>query len=242
MANLLITVSFDNLVFLAWAAILAMSSKYILAIGKKHLFNPAAIAVTLTALGFGASASWWVGDVYLALPVALGSFLIIRKIRRQEMIFSFLLTVILMSLGYSLIQGNNLLATLNLLFFHSSLLFFTGFMFTEPLTSPTTKNLQFIFGTLVGLLFVPQFHLGSLYFTPEQALVIGNLFAYLSGPKRKLVLNLKEKIRLTPDTYDFVFTPSQPFRFTPGQYLEWTFIHPHPDDRGQRRYFTLDFT
>src|SRR5512146_3076957 len=31
--------------FLGWAAILAMSSKYLLALNNKHLFNPAAIAV-----------------------------------------------------------------------------------------------------------------------------------------------------------------------------------------------------
>src|SRR5689334_11829000 len=36
--------------FLAWAAVWAMASKYILAIHKKHLFNPVAFAVALTAL------------------------------------------------------------------------------------------------------------------------------------------------------------------------------------------------
>src|SRR3954451_1479380 len=35
--------------FLGWAAILAMSSKYVLALYKKHFFNPAAIAVVITS-------------------------------------------------------------------------------------------------------------------------------------------------------------------------------------------------
>jgi Na+-transporting NADH:ubiquinone oxidoreductase subunit NqrB len=47
--------------FLGWAAILAMSSKYILALNKKHIFNPAAIAVVIPAFVLGQSASWWIG-------------------------------------------------------------------------------------------------------------------------------------------------------------------------------------
>jgi len=216
---------------LFWAALLATASKYILAIGNKHLFNPAAIAVTLTAIGFGASASWWVGNSYMALPVAIGSYLIIRKIKRQDLVYSFLFTVVLLSLGFG--------TPITTLLLHSSLLFFAGLMLTEPLTSPTTKNLQFVFGAIVGFLFVPQVHFGSLYFTPEQALIIGNLFAYATGPKQKLILTLKEKIQLSPDTYDFVFSTNKKIKYIPGQYLEWTLQHPHPDDRGNRRYLTI---
>lgn len=231
--------SFNDLPFLFWAALLATASKYILCLGHKHLFNPAAIAVVLTAVGFGASASWWIGNPYLALPVAVSSLLIIRKIHRQDLILSFLFTVIILSLGFGMIKGSNPLTILNILFLHSSLLFFTGFMLTEPLTSPTTNDLQFIFGTIVGFLFVPQVHFGSLYFSPEQALIIGNIFAYFSGSKHKLILTLKEKIRLTPDIYDFVFSANQKLNYLPGQYLEWTLDHPKPDQRGNRRYLTI---
>jgi glycine betaine catabolism B len=231
--------TFSDIIFLFWAALLATASKYILAIGNKHLFNPVAVAVVLTAAGFGASASWWIGNSYLALPVAIGSYLIIKKIRRQNLVYSFLFTVIFLSLGFNIINHQNIFSTLSVLFLHSSLLFFTGVMLTEPLTSPATDNLQFIFGTLVGFLFVPQVHFGSVYFTPEQALIFGNLFAYITGPKQKLILYLKEKIQLTPDTYDFVFSPDKKLNFTPGQYFEWTLPHPHPDDRGNRRYLTI---
>ena len=34
----------STVIFLAWAAVLAMASKYIFAINKKHIFNPAAFA------------------------------------------------------------------------------------------------------------------------------------------------------------------------------------------------------
>ena len=231
--------SFSDLPFLFWAALLATASKYILSFGHKHLFNPAAIAVVLTATGFGNSASWWIGNPYLALPVAVSSYLIVRKIRRQDLVLCFLFTVIILSLGFGMIKGSNPLTILNIIFLHSSLLFFAGFMLTEPLTSPTTNDLQFIFGTIVGFLFVPQVHIGSFYFSPEQALIIGNIFSYLSGSKHKLILTLKEKNRLTPDIYEFIFSANQKLNYLPGQYLEWTLDHPQPDQRGNRRYLTL---
>jgi ferredoxin-NADP reductase len=37
----------------------------------------------------------------------------------------------------------------------------------------------------------------------------------------------------------FYFRPEQPVRYTAGQYTELTLPHPHPDQRGRRRWFTL---
>ena len=62
---LIITPALSNdvtiVTFLVWAAVLAMASKYVFAIDKKHIFNPAAFAVAVTALAFGQTASWWIG-------------------------------------------------------------------------------------------------------------------------------------------------------------------------------------
>jgi ferredoxin-NADP reductase len=87
--------------------------------------------------------------------------------------------------------------------------------------------------------FAPQLHIGHLYSTPEIALVIGNIFSYIVSPKEKLMLKLKEILPIGQNQYDYVFTPDKKFSFTPGQYMEWTLGHAHPDDRGNRRYFTL---
>jgi ferredoxin-NADP reductase len=37
----------------------------------------------------------------------------------------------------------------------------------------------------------------------------------------------------------FFFQPERPVHFTAGQYAEWTLKHPHPDDRGSSRWFTI---
>ncbi len=61
---------YGDLWFLFWAAVLAMGSKYIVAIWGKHLFNPAAFAVALTYFTINQSASWWVGTGQM-LPFVL---------------------------------------------------------------------------------------------------------------------------------------------------------------------------
>jgi ferredoxin-NADP reductase len=112
-------------------------------------------------------------------------------------------------------------------------------MLTEPLTSPPTKTLRILYGVLTGFLFAPFVHIGSIYFTPELALVFGNIFVYFVSPKEKLILKLKELKEVGKDTFDFIFAPDRKFSFVPGQYMEWTLGHKNTDNRGNRRYFTL---
>ncbi len=219
-----------GIVFLGLAAFLSMASKYILAVRKKHFFNPAAVAVVLTSYGIGQSASWWVGNFWMLPFVTVGGLLIVRKLRRFNLVLSFLASALVTIISLSLLKGSSLIPVLESTILYSPILFFAFIMLTEPLTTPPSKNLQIVYGALTGILFST---------TPEAALLIGNIFSYLVSPKEKLMLKLKEKIKLAPDIYDFIFTPDQKFSFTPGQYLEWTLPHKNSDSRGNRRYFTL---
>ena len=229
----------SGFIFLGWAAIITMASKYIFNIGHKHLFNPVAIGVVITSFIINQSASWWVGTLYMLPFVFVGGLLMVRKIRRFKLVLSFFVVALLTMIGITLFQGKNIITLLSHALLDSPFFFFAFVMFTEPLTTPPTAQLQMIYGAIVGFLFAPQIHLGTFYTTPEIALVIGNIYSYLVSPKAKVVLTLTEKIMLTPDTYDFVFTPSSHFDYRPGQYMEWTLEHPKSDDRGNRRYFTL---
>lgn len=230
--------SFTDIVFLFWAAVLTIASKYILAINKIHVFNPVAIAVVLTSFGFNGSASWWIGTASM-LPFSLLGFLIVRKIRRSDLVFYFFLAALATIFGFSLLQWGNIVTTFKQVVTASPIFFFAFVMLTEPLTTPPTRPLQSIYGALVGVLFAPQFHIGSFYTTPEQALVIGNIFSYIVSPKYKLLLTLKNKISIGTDTIDFIFNQKQKFAFSPGQYMEWTLPHKKADSRGNRRYFTI---
>ncbi len=231
--------STHDLWFLGWSAVLAMASKYVLAINRKHLFNPVAFAVALTYLTINQSANWWVGDAAMLPFVLIGGILIVRKIRRFDLVVSFLLATLATILALSILNHAPIIATLQQTLIYSPLLFFAFVILTEPLTTPPARRPRIYYGMLVGVLFAPQFHIGSFYTTPELAILIGNLFAYIASPKAAFMLRLKEKVQLAPDIYDFIFVPTRKFAFAPGQYMEWTLGHTEPDSRGNRRYFTL---
>ena len=229
----------DDLQFLGWAAILAMSSKYVLALNKQHLFNPAAVAVVITSFVLHESASWWVGTASMLPAVLLGGMLVVRKLRQEELVGWFLATALATVSVVSLVQRVAISRELEQLLVASPVFFVAAIMLTEPLTLPPTRDLKRIYGALIGLLIVPQVHIGALYSTPELALVVGNVFSYLVSPKLKVALKLKRKARLSSDIVDFTFTTSRHMTFAPGQYLELTLGHDHPDARGNRRYFTI---
>ncbi|MFA5840822.1 MAG: RnfABCDGE type electron transport complex subunit D [Candidatus Paceibacterota bacterium] len=222
-----------------WASVWAMASKYIFAIGKKHIFNPAAFAVVLTAFTINQAASWWIGTPNMLPFVLLGGLLIIRKLRRADLVWSFILSAIATLIILATFKGSDISNTIFKTLKDSAFFFFLFIMVTEPLTAPTTRWLRISFGVLVGFLSAPLVHIGSVYSTPELALIVGNVFAYLVSPKEKLFLQLKDKIKIGTDTFDFIFLKDKDFSFRPGQFMEWTLKHRSPDARGNRRYFTL---
>ncbi len=216
-----------DLIFLGYVGSLAMASKYILAINKKHLFNPAASAVFLSSLIFKFGASWWVGNPYMLIPILIGGLLVIRKLQRFSLVLTFFIFFIIFAHP-----------SFNLIL-ESPIFFFAAILLTEPQTTPPTKKLQIFYGGLVGLI--------SVYLSLETALVLGNIFSYIVSPKVKLFLKLRQKIKIAPDVYDFAFGLDKKITFLPGQYMEWTLGHEQssrfalkiPDSRGNRRYFTI---
>lgn len=225
--------------FLFWAAVIAMASKYIIAIRAKHLFNPAALAVAITALVLDQPATWWVGGNIPMLPfVLVGGFLIVRKIRRTDLALSFLAAAIVSSLAPIFINGGDVLTTFSRTLVHTPLFFFAFVMITEPLTMPPRRPGRIAYGLFVGALFAPWVNIASFYFTPELALLAGNVLSYALSPKFKMLLKLKEKVLLADNAYEFVFDASG-HTFIPGQYAEWTIPADSSDSRGNRRFFTI---
>ncbi len=230
--------SIEDFGFLFWAGVLSMVAKYILAIGRKHLFNPVAISLVICMFAISQSASWWVGTVWMLPLVILCGLLITRKLRRWDLVITFLAVSFINTIVWGVSKGGGVLETIEKNMLYSPLFFFAFIMLTEPLTTPPTRRLRIIYAAFIGLLIPPQVHIGSLYSTPEVALVIGNIFSYLVSSKQRLVLQLTSKIKIAANAYDFLFTSSEPIKFSPGQYLEWT-VPGRWDSRGNRRYFTI---
>lgn len=221
------------------AGIIAIISKYVLAVEKKHLFNPVAISVVILGLfGFG-NAIWWVGSsVMLPFTLIIG-FLIVRKIRRFHLAGMFLLLATISTVLFNYFNNIAPDQSVRFLIFSSPLIFFGSVMLTEPLTTPPGKKRYMTYAGIVGLLYGSQFHIGPFFASPELALVLGNVLSYLLSPKKKLFVHVKKINKLSSDIYEFVFAKTQLFSFIPGQYLEWTVGHAHVDTRGNRRYFTI---
>ncbi len=225
--------------FLVWAGVWAIASKYIFAIDRKHIFNPAAFAVALTAFTIGRSASWWIGgSTPMIFFVILGGVLVVRKIRHVDLMIAFFATALL-SVAIFARAGIDPIETIQKALVHSPIFFLAFVMLTEPLTTPPTRKLRILYAGLVGILYAPAVHFGGIYSTPELALLVGNVFSYCVSPKGKLLLRLKEINNIASGTEEYVFaTPVIP-HFTPGQYMEWTLGQKHVDSRGNRRYFTI---
>lgn len=228
----------DALFFTA-AAGLAIASKYILQIRKKHIFNPAAVAVALTAAGPGQTASWWIGSSQMLPYVIIGGLLLTRKIQRSRMVATFIAVALASQVVVSLLGHHSLTANLRQTLLHSSLWFLAFVMLTEPATSPGSSGKQNWYAALVGAVFPPQVHILKVYSTPELALLVGNVFAYLVSSKAKLILKLRQKQVIAAGTMDLAFALKRPLKYKAGQYMEFTLPHQGTDSRGSRRYFTL---
>lgn len=230
----------SNFPLLAWASIWAMASKYIFAFRKKHVFNPAAFAVALTALTINQSANWWVGGLYMLPFVVVGGLLVVRKTRRFNLVAIFFAVAALTVSAFNFFSGSaGAVTAVQKLLFYTPLPFFAFTMLTEPLTSPSTKTSRLCYGAIAGFLFAPFIHVGAIYSTPELALLAGNIFAFLANPKGRWILKLKNKTRIATDICEFSFGVDRKLPFSAGQYLELTLPHEHPDSRGNRRYFTV---
>jgi Na+-transporting NADH:ubiquinone oxidoreductase subunit NqrB len=77
----------DQIFMYVLAGVIAMVSKYVIALQRKHMFNPAAFAAFILGLLGSPLVSWWVGSLYMLPFVALLGFGILRKTRRFQMFF-----------------------------------------------------------------------------------------------------------------------------------------------------------
>ena len=90
---------------------------------KKHIFNPVAIAVVLTAFGFGVSASWWIGNAWMTPLSYLADYSSCVKTRREHMVFMFWAVALAVISIFTLIDGNSYVLMLDQVFLHSSFFF-----------------------------------------------------------------------------------------------------------------------
>lgn len=227
--------SFHGFLVLAIAAVVAMASKYLLVIGRRHIFNPAAFGAVISGLLLSNYASWWIGTAALLPVVALGGLAIERKTSRLTMA-AFFGSLVFCLLVFT--NNGSLSAAYHAFWsslFNSPLIFFISVMLIEPQTTPSTLKKYLPVAAVVAAVFsLPQFHL-----TLEEGLLFGNGLGFLLEPNQRFKLTLWRVEQNAQGIQSFLFRSAEPLVFKAGQYMELTLPQNQSDSRGNRRYFTI---
>lgn len=221
-------------------AVIATASKYILVYRGRHILNPAAVGALFASLSGLGYAIWWVASPALIPLTALIAFLILYKTRHLKLGLLFIVIATAIVTTQYLFVGESLQVALITVLTSWPVLFFAGIMLSEPLTLPPRRWQQLVVAGIVAVLFGAPIEFGTVSMTPQLALIIGNIVAFLWGTRQAIRLKFKRKTQVTPSSYEFVFdSVGRPPRFTAGQYMELTLPHKKADMRGQRRMFTV---
>ena len=223
----------------ALACVLASASKYALAWRGRHIFNPAAAGAFVVGLTGLNIATWWAATPAMLWLLVPGVLLVLYRTRKFQMASVFLIVACAIITAELLQAGMSVGMALWQSLAQRPLLFFVGFMLTEPLTLPPRRWQQLALAAVVGVVFAVPYNFGFLANSPEAALLLGNLLAFMVGQRGGVKLKFNGTRPLTPSTTEFSFEPSRPVRFVPGQYMELDLPHAKSDGKGRRRVFSL---
>ncbi len=155
----------DSLYLLAFAAIVAIGSKFLLRVRGKHVFNPAnagIVAAMAASEHAWISSGQWGSAAIGAFAFCCLGFLVLTRAKRAETTLSFLLAYALLVFVRAAWLGDPSAIPLHQLQ-NGALLLFAFFMISDPRTSPDSAAGRILYGSLVaGVTFVIQY----VYFIP----------------------------------------------------------------------------
>ncbi|MGI9199496.1 MAG: RnfABCDGE type electron transport complex subunit D [Woeseiaceae bacterium] len=150
----------DVMAFAMLAAVIAISSKFLVRVRGKHIFNPANVA--LITLMFCSDQVWvssgqWGSAALGAFSLACLGFLVLTRAKRAETTIAFLVCFAALLIGRALWLGDPISIPLHQLQ-NGALLIFSFFMISDPKTTPNTAVARIIYGALVaGVAYTIQF-------------------------------------------------------------------------------------
>lgn len=223
---------------LALAVAVADLSKYVLVVRGRHVANPAAVGAVVVLLTGLSGATWWVATPVLLPFVVLGGALVVRRSGAWDLALPLVVVgaagTVLRLVGTGTAPGEALWTAVA----SYPTLFLAAFMASEPLTAPPRRWQRLLIGALVGVLMLLPLRIGPVPMTPEIALVLGNVVAFVFGPRRRLRFVLERRETHPGGVTDLRLRPEAPLRIRPGQYLELSLPGGKQDARGLRRAFS----
>ena len=142
------------------AAVIAISSKFLLRVRGKHVFNPANVALVATMLlsdrAWVSSGQWGSATLGAFALVCLG-FIVLTRARRAETTIAFVTCYAALLFGRAIWLGDPLSIPLHQLQ-SGALLIFAFFMISDPKTTPNTATGRVLFAAIVAAIaFTIQF-------------------------------------------------------------------------------------
>ncbi len=148
----------------ALAAFLAIASKFVLRVNGKHIFNPGNFGIVavilLTGQAWISPGQWGSGAVLLFLVGILGSA-VVHKVNRLDTSFAFIGSLMALQAWRNLVYQGWPFDYFVQQFTNGSLLLFTFFMITDPVTTPNHKTARIIWSVLIAAL---SFYLSNYKF------------------------------------------------------------------------------
>lgn len=165
----------DSLWVCALGALLTIGSKFVLRLNGKHLFNPTNFGIVVTILLTGAAyispGQWGNGFMIMAF-LALAGTQILFKVNRLETGFVFLSTFLAMEFVRNVLWLGWAFDFWGHQFTSGTLLLFSFFMITDPVTTPSHRVARVVWAVLVAMVSYYLLHKQYVYAAPLWALFI----------------------------------------------------------------------
>ena len=162
------------------ASAVAIVSKYIFRTASANVFNPAALALLVAFVAFGAEESWWGAlpdlPIIALVLVGMGGLYLAVRLRKLPAVISFLLTYFAGFTATSFVADP---ATVWEVFRTPDLhavVFLALFMVTDPPTSPPKGREQVTFGVVCAAITVATFLWGGGAYFLLTGVLAGNVF------------------------------------------------------------------
>ncbi len=181
----------------ALAAFLAIASKFIFRTGQKHFFNPANFGIILVVYFTGdawISPGQWGASGILFFLVGILGFVVLYRVNRIDIGLFFIVTLFLLDYSRTILYQNDTIIVLLHKYTNGSLLLFSFFMITDPVSTPSGVITRCLFAiTVAGTAFYLQNFI-QLHTAPVWALFfispITVIFdQFIKAPKFKWITN-----------------------------------------------------
>ena len=164
--SILLLLRSNGLGWLLLAVLIAIASKFLLTVRRRHLFNPSALGIVVVILVSDASLvtlGQWGREIWLFLLTAGGSLILLIGPTRMATTLAFVAVYALFLFGYAAWLGDPWQIPLHQLQ-NGALLIFAFFMLSDPKTTPASTVGCLLYGTWVALL---GWTLQYLFFIPN---------------------------------------------------------------------------